>query len=368
MVTNGPFSTSPGSTASPVPYLTGAFAGSGNFTVSPILGYQKGGLNTDGTPNTTSRQFQAGLSVTGQGAAQNATLFVMTSAISNAPNIGFYPGWRVHGSDDAQSGRMVRSGQRRRVVGDAEFGAQQRDDLNGVPIASFTLNNTLTNLITGTVSNNQSYNYIQSGHGELQIQSDHDGNADDPCEQPSDFSSEWLCRRRDGDGDRRVRAPPFANFTKPYVITNLTGQPGDVGIFLPGNSSEMLASFNVGSVNAPTNGMTSSNYIFGSLNGNNQTGLNGARGTYVNPSNFAARDAAVFDNGANIPVSSRNGQSLASIGGYANQQLVTAGSRRRKYVRISDLDLLRPLSSPARANPHSGVSGAPSTAQATTVN
>ena len=87
MVTPGPFSTSTG--PSPVPYLTGAFAGSGGFTVSPILGYQTGGLNADGTPNTTSRQFQAGLSVTGQGPAQNATLFVMTSAISNAPNIGF---------------------------------------------------------------------------------------------------------------------------------------------------------------------------------------------------------------------------------------------------------------------------------------
>src|SRR6202000_1151270 len=51
--------------------------------------YQKGGANGDGTPAMTSRQFQAGLSVTGQGAGQNATLFVMTSAISNAPNIGF---------------------------------------------------------------------------------------------------------------------------------------------------------------------------------------------------------------------------------------------------------------------------------------
>ena len=128
MVTNGPFSTSPGSTASPVPYLTGAFAGSGNFTVSPILGYQAGGLNSDGTPNTTSRQFQAGLSVTGQGAAQNATLFVMTSAISNAPNIGFTQAGGFTGSDDAQSGRMVWAGRRRRVVGDAEVGAQHRGD------------------------------------------------------------------------------------------------------------------------------------------------------------------------------------------------------------------------------------------------
>ena len=100
MVTHGPFSTSAG--PSPVPYLTGAFAGSGGFTVSPILGYQSGGLNSDGTPNTTSRQFQAGLSVTGKGAAQNATLFVMTSAISNAPNIGFTQAGGFTGVDDAQ--------------------------------------------------------------------------------------------------------------------------------------------------------------------------------------------------------------------------------------------------------------------------
>ena len=86
----------------------------------------------------------------------------------------------------------------------------------------------------------------------------------------------------------------------------------------------MLAIFNVGSVAAPSNAMTSSTYVFGSLNGNGLSGLNSARGTYVNPSNFGARDAAVFNNGANTPVSRRNGQLLSSIGGYANQQLVTA--------------------------------------------
>ena len=73
--------------------------------------------------------------------------------------------------------------------------------------------------------------------------------------------------------------------------------------------------------------MTNSLYVFGSVNGNNGTVLNGARGTYVNPSNFAARDAAVFANGTNIPVSLRtDGQSPLSTVGFANQQLVTASS------------------------------------------
>jgi hypothetical protein len=90
----------------------------------------------------------------------------------------------------------------------------------------------------------------------------------------------------------------------------------------------MLAIFNVASLpGAPNGAMKNSVYVFGSLNGNGLTGLNGARGTYVNPSNFAARDAAVFDNGANIPVSLRsNGESPLSTVGFANQQLVTAES------------------------------------------
>jgi hypothetical protein len=59
--------------------LTGAFAGTGGFTISPI----------HGKPTMASKQFQAGLSVSGQGAPHNVTLFVMTSRVSNTPNIGF---------------------------------------------------------------------------------------------------------------------------------------------------------------------------------------------------------------------------------------------------------------------------------------
>ena len=116
------------------------------------------------------------------------------------------------------------------------------------------------------------------------------------------------------------------NFTKPYVITNLTGTPGDVGIFLPGDSSEMLAVFNVKSVAAPSGAMTNSNYVFGSLDADSRIGLNGARGAYVNPSNFAGRAATIYADGANIPVSARDGVSLSEPGGFANQQMVTAGS------------------------------------------
>ncbi len=134
IVTPGPFTTSMG--PSSVPYLTGAFAGSGGFHVSPILGYQSGGSNPDGTPATTSRQFQAGLSVTGKGLMQNATLFVMTSAISNAPNVGFtqaggFTGVTMRNHD----GWYGLAG------GSVTSAPNTVPTMNGVPIAGFVLNN-----------------------------------------------------------------------------------------------------------------------------------------------------------------------------------------------------------------------------------
>jgi hypothetical protein len=323
MVTHAPYSTSVG--ASSVPYLTGAFAGSGNFSVSPILGYQAGGLNTDGTPNTTSRQFQAGLSVTGKGAAQNATLFVMTSAISNAPNIGFTQAGGFTGSTMNNSGGwygLAAGALSSATPTSAPNTVQTR---NGVPIAGYALNNTTANLNTGAVSNALSYNFVQTGPANYTFNPITTGTPtlranNHPTLSLNGYVGGLMVTASGGS------APPFTNYTKPYVITNLTGQPGDVGIFLPGNSSEMLAVFNVGSVNAPMGSMMNSTYVFGSLNGNNANGLNGARGAYVDPSNFAARDAAVFANGSNIPVSLRDGQSLASIGGYSHQLMVTADS------------------------------------------
>ena len=123
--------------------------------------------------------------------------------------------------------------------------------------------------------------------------------------------------------------PPYTNYTAPYIVTNVSGTPGDVSIYLPGNSSEMGAVFNVASVGAPSQGLSTSTYYFGGYSPsdpNNIAGLNEAHGAYVNPSNFAGRAAVVFNSGANAPISTRNGQTLSSIGGYANQLMVTAES------------------------------------------
>ena len=323
MVTRG-FSTSTG--PSRAPYLTATFAGSGGFKVSPILGYQSGGSNLEGTPATTSRQFQAGLSVTGKGANQNATLFVMTSAISNAPNIGF-----------TQAGGFTGVTMRNQagwygLAGGAVSSATPTTapntvpTMNGVPIASFALNNTNTNLLTGTVANSPSSNFVQTATTNYTFNPVTTGKPTTLANNHPNLSLNGYVGGVMVTATGGSMSAP-TNFTKPYVITNFNGQPGNVSILLPGDSSEMLATFNVRSASPPEGAMTNSLYVFGSVNGNNGTVLNGARGTYVNPSNFAARDAAVFANGANIPVSLRtDGQSPLTTVGFANQQLVTAES------------------------------------------
>ena len=318
MVTPGPFSTSAG--ASPVPYLTGAFAGTGGFTVSPILGYQRGGFNpgTTNIPDTTSRQFQAGLSVTGQGASQNATLFVMTSEISNAPNIGFTQG----GGFDAVAVHNPASwyglGYGAIASATPTSAPNTVPNSNGVPTASYTINNANANLSSGVVSNNNSFNYNSGTYTFNPIKT----------ATPTSLTSNHPGLFLNGYVGGVMLTATSASYTKPYIVTNLTGQPGDVGIYLPGDSSEMLAFFNVGSVNAPTNGMTSSSYLFGGLDVDNVSvsGLNTARGTYVSPSNFAARAAAIFNNGANTPISTRVGDNFSGTVGYANQLMVTAES------------------------------------------
>ncbi len=89
----------------------------------------------------------------------------------------------------------------------------------------------------------------------------------------------------------------------------------------PAIQARWCAIFNVTSgLTPPPGALTTASYQFGNYNIPGAT--NTARGAYVNPTNFAARAATIFDNGANIPLSTRNGASV----GYADQMMVTANS------------------------------------------
>ena len=84
---------------------------------------------------------------------------------------------------------------------------------------------------------------------DLHVQSDNDGNADNSASNHPNLTLNGYVGGVMVTATGGTPGAP-ANITKPYVVTNVTGQPGDVGIFLPGNSSEMLAIFNVRSVAA----------------------------------------------------------------------------------------------------------------------
>jgi hypothetical protein len=152
IVTPGPFSTSTG--PSPVPHLTGSFAGTGGFTVSPV----------HGTPSTASSQFLPRLSVTGQGASQNATVFVMTSQIPNAPNIGFTQAGGFHAV--AMHNTAAWHGLAGGVVSSATPMSPPNTvpTVNGTPVASFTWNNPIKTGQRTTMANNHPTLFL-NGYG-----------------------------------------------------------------------------------------------------------------------------------------------------------------------------------------------------------
>ena len=61
-------------------------------------------------------------------------------------------------------------------------------------------------------------------------------------------------------------------------------------------------------------------------------GLNTSRGAYVNPSNFAGRAAAIFNNGANTPVSDARSARLSAIGRLRQSADGDGRERRREHA------------------------------------
>ena len=201
IVTLGPYSTTTG--ASPVPYLTGAFAGTGGFTVSPILGYQAGGFNPNGTPDTVSRQFQAGLSVTGQGASQNATLFVMTSQINSSPNIGYNQGGGFVAVTMRNPAQWYGLGYGAASSATPTSAPNSVPNSNGTPNAGYTIFQYVSQWQHRRRNEQPIVQLSANWIGELQFQSDNYGNADDFGEQPPEPDIARLRWRIDGDGDPR---------------------------------------------------------------------------------------------------------------------------------------------------------------------
>ena len=260
--------------------------------------------------------------MTGQNTSQNATLFVMTSEIRNAPNLGFTQAGGFTAVTVRNTDQWYGLGYGAVASATPNSAPNTVPNSNGLPTAGYAIYNAEANLASGSVSNSNSFNYGTGTYTFNPI------NTATPTSLANNHPNLSLNGYVGGLMVTDKPAAPTPQYTQPYVVTNIGDNPGQVGIFLPGASSEMLAFFNVESRNAPSGAMSAASYLFGGLDVENVSvsGLNTARGAYVNPSNFAARAAAIYNNGANTPISARTGEDYSGPVGYADQQMVTAES------------------------------------------
>jgi hypothetical protein len=341
ILTPGPYSTSLG--PSTAPYLVGNFVTSGTAHVSPILGYQAGGFNPNGTTDVTSRQFQAGLSVSGQGAAQSSTIGVMTSEITNAPNIGFTQAGGISAANAGNPGAgnyYFASG----AIGSAAPGSAPNSvptNAFGKPTGAYSLASSAINLDTGSVASSPSQASVATPGANYALEN---YTFTVPTATPAIVTPNHPNLTLQGYVGGVIQTAFYSSagattgaFGAPYIITNSSGQPGSVSIYLPGTSSQMGAIFNVASVNNPSSAniatpFAQAQYNFGSYSPsdpNNNAGRNSSRGAYIDRTEFAGRAQTIFNNGANNPTTAINGTALNGVNEYADTLLVTANERIR---------------------------------------
>ena len=183
--------------------------------------------------------------------------------------------------------------------------------MNGVPIAGYSLNNANTNLLTGTVSPAQSSNFVEPGgptnytFNPVTVGTATTSPNNHPTLTLSGYVGGVMVTASGGATARqRISRRPMSSPTSRIALATSAS-------FCP--AARARCSLSSMSRAAPQRASAGRGHVELQLylrkpeRPNGLNGLNGARGTYVNPSNFAARAAAVYDNGANIPVSLRSG-------------------------------------------------------------
>lgn len=268
---------SPGNQTSPVPYLPAQFAQSGNFYVSPILGYRVGSVDN---PNRAAF-FQLGINITGLGANQNSWIFVNQGAFLDDGNnglqsiagfVGFrrgaanlFPGLAV-GANSSLPGSLtldsdnIPSGGK---TNQAYWVPETR--LFTVPpsIANFDLGNG----VNGTYNYEQQFTRIVPPSGLGQIR---------PNETLFGYVG-GMVRTFNNTGNQ------FTSVARPLF--------GAVGIGFDPSNSRLQANMFVGASDTGTNGFQSGSFQFGSLDTTQR-----ARSAYVDYDNFAAAGNRVVTN------------------------------------------------------------------------
>jgi hypothetical protein len=289
---------------SAVPYLPASFVGSGAYTMSPVLGYRAGGL-TNGLPITTSRVLQAGISVVGNGAQQTSGFFVMTGNVANDPVYG----WTQAGGFQASTRQNSQQVSFRAQGSVASLPSSMTVDQNGLPTGTFGTNqNRFDDAPLSIYTPETAYTNVGGGQNYTFNQTSTRTTA--PAGLGSDHPNALMTAYAGGILQTVTFNPSTATSgpaSAPLAINGLGT------VFLQGNASRMGATFNVsaaspaGAAVAAAPQFNSATFVFGSANPSdlsNTQGLNSARGTYIDRTNFGARSADLYDGGANIEVSS----------------------------------------------------------------
>ena len=260
----------------------------------------------------------------------------MTSEISNAAEHRLHPRRRIRRGDGAQHRQLVRIGLRRDCFGDADLCAQHRAEFprrpdrramqstmrtQTCPLASYR-----TTIRSITTPGTYTFNPVTTV------------DADEPDQQPSGPVPEWLCRRRDVDGDQRVLHEAV------YRHQSHRTAPGDVGIYLPGafeRAARLLQCRQRQCADERDDLLLLSVRRSGRRQRISLRAEHGA-GHLCEPVQFRRAGRAIFNNGANTPISTRVGDNFSGTVGYANQLMVTADSVGANTAVLPHIDLLGP--------------------------
>jgi hypothetical protein len=283
-----------------VPYLTASFAGTGGFTVSPILGYRAGGLNSDGTPQLNSHVMQAGISVSGQGNAQVSRIFVLTSAVLDDPTFGF-----TQAGGFNATGRLSSNNTAVRAEGAVSSLANSiQVDTDSLPTGSFgTTQNRFDTLPTSHYTNQTAF--TSAGSGSNYSFSQTTSRTTTPSGLGADHPDASMMAFVGGVMQTLTFNPANASSataSAPFAI-NGAGQ-----IYLQGSSSRMGGVFGVANVSGsgPAGVLQSADFNLGAARQSDPTntlGLDTARTAYIDRTNFAARGEAFYVNGTEIETS-----------------------------------------------------------------
>jgi len=295
-----------------VPYLPSGYAFSGNYVVSPVLGYRP--ASSTGTV-ANAPWFQAGINITGTGAGQSSWMFVATGAFGSDGNGGLVSSGGFvatrRAAADLTPGRA--DGSLATLPNTTPQAGVQFDPLTMLPTGgtidnsnyAFSLNSYVTpvqaNYTTGanrtTLNTDTNYNLTQTfsaiapptGLGGIR-----------PAVTLNGYVG-GLMQSNTGGINGPAEAPPF-------VVLNQSLLPSDVTIQLDPTTSRMQANINVARFTGTNaNSFDFASYQFGSLASGTPY-----RSAYVDYDDFAAREAVSTTSTSptsitETPISSVNG-------------------------------------------------------------